>query len=417
MKKTLSPQIFLIIGLLGYVFILALTLFHKQPPLFDEAYFVRNFELFRQYGLTKAFLVRMDNQAPGPLYELVHFAFKPFTHLTTPGIRLVNVFLLGVTILLSARVIAMLKKWSFSVALPFAVALMAVPMVWQVTGLALTEMPTMFFSILSSWLLILAVRNEHFTGRSVLLAIAAGICFGLSIWGRSPFLTLGVAAGMFLLYNAGNVKRWRTLIIYGACGLAMAIPVFLAWNGLVPPQQAFVGKGFNAWHGILAYAYGALLTLIIAPGWFYFNRKTILYLIACYAILLLINLYGVRYEYAPLDKALEKVMPAAFMKVYPLLISPLLATFSLYFIANCIRQGWMHRRDGAFLFLLTAGMLILASSFKVTHLFSTRYVAQAAPFFVLVFPGYDRHNWSRLLRFLIGMGIGFLSLETYFHFM
>ena len=160
-----------------------------------------------------------------------------------------------------------------------------------------------------------------------------------------------------------------------------------------------------------------MLTVLIAPRWFYINKKILGLLAVSYVIFLLMNLFLVRYEYAPLDRTLARVLPAAFMKIYPLMISPLLATLSLYFIGCSAWQAWQKRQDPVFLFLLAAGMLILASSFKVTHLFSTRYVAQAAPFFVLIFPGYDRPSLGRLLRFIIAMAIGFFSLETYFHLM
>ncbi len=417
MKKEISEKLILLAGILGFLVILLLTFFHQQPPLFDEAYFVKNFELFRTYGLSKEFLLRMDNQAPGPLYELVHFAFKPLTGLTTPGIRLVNVFLLGMTILLLARIITLIKKDVSGSSLSWSIALIAVPMVWQVTGLALTEMPTMFFSVLSVLLLLLAIKTEAFVLKSCLLALLAGVTLGLSILGRSPFLTLGLASASLLLYHLNDGKRWRTLIIYGVCALAIAVPVFIIWDGLVPPQQAFVGRGFSFWHGILAYAYGALLTVFIAPRWFYFNKRIILYMVVCYVLLLMMNMMLVRYEYAPLDRTLAKVLPQAFMKIYPLMISPLLATLSLYFIFSSAWQGWLNRKRPVFIFLLLAGMLILASSFKVTHLFSTRYVAQAAPFFVMIFPGYDRPTLGRLLRFIIAMAIGYFSLETYFHLM
>jgi len=414
-KNTDTQKLTLLAALLGFAAVLTLTLFHQQPPLFDEAYFVRNFALFEKHGLSAEFLRNMDNQAPGPLYELVHFAFRPLTHLTTPGIRLVNVFLLAMTILLLTRTISILTHTRFGESLPWGVALIAVPMVWQVTGLALTEMPTMFFSVLTVLLLLLAIQSEEKTLKSSLLALAAGASLGLSILGRSPFLTLGLASGILLLYDFRSVRRWRTLLLFGVVAMSMAIPVFIIWGGLVPPQQAFVGKGYSGWHGILAYAYGALLTVIIAPRWFYFRRSVILYLALAYIVFLLINIFLVRYEYAPLDRMLGRVLPGSFMKIYPLLISPLLATLSLYFIASSLRQAWIRRSEPFFVFILFAGLLLLASSFKVTHLFSTRYVAQAAPMFVLLFPGYDRFSWSRLLRFIAGMAIGYLSLETYFH--
>jgi hypothetical protein len=417
MKKRIPEKLFLMTGFAGYIFILLLTLFHRQAPLFDEAFFVKNFALYEQHGLSPEFLVGMQDQAPGPLYEIVHFAFKPLTNLTTPGIRLVNVFLLGLTMVLMAKIISFYTRKSFVESLNFAVALIAVPMVWQVTGMALTEMPTMFFSMLSVFLLLLATRNEKSLIKASLFSILAGIAFGLSVLGRSPFLTLCIASSALLLGNFKSAARWRTLVLYSICGLSIAVPVFLAWDGLVPPQQTFIGRGFSLWHGILSFAYGGLLTLIIAPRWFYFtSRKTWLWLAAGYIILLALNLFLVRYEYFPLLKTMEKVFPPAFLRIYPLLISPLLATLSLYFIFSCLVRAWQRRSDPFFVFLLFCGMLLLASSLKVTHLFSTRYVAQASPFFVLLFPDYDSPTWGRWLRFILGMLIGFASLETYFNF-
>ena len=204
-KNRISEKLLLITGIVGYLFILLLTLLHQQAPLFDEAFFVKNFELYEKYGLSREFLLQMQDQAPGPLYEFVHFAFRPLTNLTTPGIRLVNVFLLGMTILLLAKIISLTHSKSFVHALNFAVALIAIPMIWQVTGLALTEMPTIFFSILSVLLLLLAIRNENALVKSSLYAVLAGIAFGLSILGRSPFLFYALPLPPCCW---GTLRRW-----------------------------------------------------------------------------------------------------------------------------------------------------------------------------------------------------------------
>ena len=167
-KERIPEKLLLWTGIGGYLFILVLTFFHRQPPLFDEAFFVKNFALYAEHGLSQKFLVEMQDQAPGPLYEIVHFAFKPLTKLNTPGIRLVNVFLLGLTILVIAKTIGVYTRKTFAASLTEAVALVAVPMVWQVTGMALTEMPTMFFSMLSVLLLLLATRSEESLAKSSL---------------------------------------------------------------------------------------------------------------------------------------------------------------------------------------------------------------------------------------------------------
>jgi 4-amino-4-deoxy-L-arabinose transferase-like glycosyltransferase len=418
MKRNMPQNAALLLGLAGFLLIFLVTVLHRQPPLFDEVLFIPNVYLFEKHGLSREFLVNLNNQAPGPLYEFVHYPLRSITHLDTPGIRLVNVFMLGLLTLVLARILVSVRNISFRRALYFSVGIMAVPMIWQVSGMALTEMPTMLFGALSLLLLTIAIKQEEKSAlRSTLAAVLAGFALGLAILGRSPFLLLGLASFSLLLNNFSNPRRWRTVLLYSLTGWGMAVPVFMVWNGLVPPQQAFVGQGgISIWHGILAFAYGALLTLIIAPRWFYFNRRILFLLLGTYAALLLLNVYVLDYQYAPLNKTMDMIFPSSFMGMYPYIVSPLLATAAIYFIACSVLRAWQKRTDPIFLFFLACGMLILASSFKVTHLFSSRYVAQATPFFILVFPDYDRPTIGRALRFVIGMVIGFLSLETYFGF-
>lgn len=418
MKGKVTEKLLLFTGLAGFLSIFFITWARTQPPLFDEVVFIPNIYLFEQHGLSAEFLRNINEQAPGPLYQFVHYPLKPFTNWTTPGIRLVNVFLLGLLILLLARILVDLKQESFKKALVFAISLVAVPMVWQVSGLALTEMPTMFFAVLSALVLNLATKAESTSVlKSTLLALLAGVCLGLAILGRSPFLLLAFAAFALLYGNTGSAARWRTVILYAATGLSMAIPVFLIWGGLVPPQQAFVSAGgINVWHGILAFAYGALLTLIIAPHWFYFNRRVLVAMVIAYFVFLVINRYLLHFTYYPLSEALKKIVPASFMEIYPYIIAPAFIALALWFIASTVYRGWQHRTNELFIFLLLCGLFILATSAKVTHLFSTRYVAQAAPFFVLVMAGYDNWTTGKWVRSIIGMILGVLSLQTYFHF-
>jgi 4-amino-4-deoxy-L-arabinose transferase-like glycosyltransferase len=400
------------LGAGAFLFLLVLTYTHQQPPLFDEVLFVPNVHLFEQHGLTREFLVNLNNQAPGPLYEFVHLFFKPLTNLETPGIRLVNVFLLGLVILVMARIFTLLKPATYAEGLLFSVAILGVPMVWQIAGLALTEMPAMFFSLFSVLLLLLSLRKMQGKGMSLFFAISGGICLGLAILGRSPFLVLVFSAGIFLVYER-SAARWRNIMLYSFFALAVSLPVFFIWGGLVPPQQSFVGKGISIWHGVLAYAYAGLMAIILAPRWFFLNKKIVFSLAALYAILALTNIYGTRYEYKPFYKSVGMILPPDMLQYYPFMISPVLATLSLYFIGCTLVHLWNRRKDQYFVYLLVTGMLLLASNFKVTHLFSTRYVGQAAAFFVLIFTEHDKWTAGRIIRILIGMVIGYFSLITY----
>lgn len=416
-KPTVDDRILLITGLLGYLAILLITLLHRQPPLFDEVLFIPNVHLLERYGLSREFLFNIDNQAPGPLYQFVHYPLRGLTHLTTPGIRLVNVSFLGLLLLLMTVILMLMRQQSFGKAFALSLALVAVPMVWQVSGLALTEMPAMFFSILSVLLLFLALRKDTAVLKSSMLALAGGGSLGLAILGRSPFLVMVPAAFLFVLYETGNAHRWRIVGIYAAAALGMTVPVFIIWHGLTPPRQAFVGEGFSLWHGILAFAYGAMLTLIVAPAWYFFNKRILLGLAGLYLFFLLLNVTWLGYTYSSLSEALRKVLPPFLMRIYPYALSPFLATLAVYFIVCSAVRAREQRKDERWVFLLLCGMLILASTFKVTHLFSTRYVAQAVPFFVLIMTGAKKDDpIFRTGRFVLGMVLGFLSLETYFLF-
>ncbi|PWV55807.1 glycosyltransferase family 39 protein [Chitinophaga sp. S165] len=407
-------------GITGYLLLLIITIIHRQPPLFDEPLFISNVLLLDQYGLSREFLLNIDNQAPGPLYQFVHYVLRPITHLQPPGIRLVNAFMLLMIIVLLAAIVRKTqaqRRIKRNVWLP-ALHIMAVPMIWQVSGMALTEVPSMLFATLSIWLLQLApdyTRRQWWFG--ICLSLLAGICLGLAILGRSPFLMIVPASLLLLLQTARERKRWVIISIYIGVALLCCIPVFVIWGGLTPPKQAVISEGgIVPWHGILAFAYGALIILIVAPAWFSYNRLILLVLVLLYIILLPVNYYWLHYTYAPLSEALGKIVPAAIMQIYPYLISPLLLTLALYFL-YCAFLQWMERRTEPFsLFILLSLLLMLATSFKVTHLFSSRYVAQTAPLFIIMLAPYIRVSRAQLIRFAAGMIIGLLSLETYFLF-
>ncbi|MBW8686734.1 glycosyltransferase family 39 protein [Chitinophaga rhizophila] len=419
MQHPRSQERFLILtGIAGYILLFVITLLHPQPPLFDEPLFIPNVYLFEQHGLSRTFLLNIDNQAPGPLYQFVHYALKPITHMQTPGIRLVNTIMLLLIILLLAAIISRMQKHGKQHTWLPAIHIMAIPMVWQVSGMALTEIPPMLFASLSIWLLLLAIEQaakHHWAG--LLFAVIAGLCLGLAILGRSPFVVMAPAALLLLLHTAGGKMKWAIVTIYIGLALACCIPVFLIWEGLMPPKQAIISQGgLVPWHGILAFAYGALIAVIIAPSWFIYNKWVLISLVVIYAILLPANYFWLHYEYAPLNEALKKIFPAAFMQLYPYLISPVLATIAVYFLYCACWQGMERRTEPFFLFILCSTLLMLATSFKVTHLFSSRYVAQAAPLFIILLAPFIRVSYGQWIRFTAGMIIGLLSLETYFQF-
>ena len=419
MKKYRSPEnLLLIAGFAGLFILCVLTLLHRQAPLYDEPLFISNMPLFNQYGLSRTFLLEMDNQAPGPLYEMVHYPLQSITHMQPPGLRLVNIVLLWIIIILLVRVAMRQWQLSWQQALVPALRLMALPVVWPVAGMALTEIPPMCCAMLSVWLLqraLLLTAKPLWQG--LLLSLLAGTALGLAILGRSPFLVMVPASALLLIGHWRNTQRWMLLAIYVLVALAICVPVFVIWKGLMPPKQALVtAGGFKLWHGILAFAYGALLTAIIGPRWFYFSRRILYVLLITWGVLLVLNIFVLHYAFAPMTGGIAALHMPAVTHYYPFVISPVLATVALYFIACTAARAWEKREEPFILFLLASSVLLLLSCAKVTHLFSSRYVAQAAPFLVLVLVGYDKITYGKCLRFAIGLCMGIISLEAYFHF-
>nr|WP_262916008.1 glycosyltransferase family 39 protein [Chitinophaga filiformis] len=417
LRPNIYERILLIAGLAGYFLLLLITLLHWQQPLFDEPYFISNVHLLKQYGLSRTFLLNIDNQAAGPLYQFVHYALEPVTGLQTPGIRLVNTVMLLIIILLLTGIIRkMQRRVKKSAWLP-ALHIMAVPMIWQVAGMALTEIPAIFFATLSIWLLQLALdytRKPWALG--IFLSLQAGFCLGLAALGRSPFVMIVPAALLLLLQSAGEWKRWVIVSIYMGVALLCCIPVFVIWGGFIPPKQAVMSTGgIMHWHGILAFAYSALIVFIVAPGWFAYNRPTLLALIGLFVIVLPLNYFWLQAEYAPLNEGLQKIFPAAVVQPSSYFISSMLIVIALYFLYSAFLQ-WMERRtEPFFLFLLLATLLILVTGFK-TPFFSFRYAALVAPLFIVLLAPYIQASREQCARYAAGMIIGLLSLETYFLF-
>ncbi len=417
-KRLFRPQsLLLAAGLSGYLLLLILTIAHRQPPLHDEPYFLANVVLYDEYGLSERFLLEMKDQAPGPLYQFVHSPLRPLTHLEAPGVRLINVFFLGAIIALLAVLMKQLWKINNLTAFTYALCVMAAPVIWQVSGMALTEIPSLLCSFMSAVILWFALKAER-PVPALSLGLAAGIFAGLGILGRAPFLVL-VPASMLMaclyLYRSEWI-RVVTLIIYSITALAICLPVFMIWKGFTPPQQAFVSHGISVWHGLLGFGYAALITLIIAPRWFIFNRTAVWLLLSGYLLCLVLNLTLFHFTYSPLSRVLGKIMPGFIMQVYPYLISPFLCVLALYFV-TCLLICMKKSVTTPFnIYLIAVTGLLLCSNFAVTHLFSSRYIAQIVPFLIPVLWPADEINHSKIARYAVGMVLGVLSLETYFNF-
>lgn len=114
-----------------------------SPPhvVYDEGLHLRQVGTLADSGLW-AMLTTPSTSAAGPVYPFLHYALSPLTDLSAPAVRVLNLLLTAATIALLALVLA---RYGYRNVWQRAGLLLAVPMVWVCAGMALTEIPPIFF--------------------------------------------------------------------------------------------------------------------------------------------------------------------------------------------------------------------------------------------------------------------------------
>ena len=406
-----------IVLIAGLLLLSATAIFNRNPFVFDERLFPPNVELMEKHGFGKQFLLEMNDQAPGPLYEFVHLPLKGITHLTPRAMRIVNLVLFYLVIFI---LILLYRKSSYDLnqSVYLSLHIIAITTLWQVAGLVLTEIPAMLFASLSFLfgLLLLNLPAENHK-KTILYSALMGITGGLAILGRTPYLVIIPAFfGVLILLRYINKKKLSipaAFLPYAVIALAMCVPVFMIWGGMVPPLQPRVSGAIQPWHGLLACAYAGVIGFILYPKWFLFNHTILIILLAAYTCFFVLALLELGFEYAPMAATVIRVAGLNVFNMYVKFVSPLLATFGFYFLVCCWYRGKENLSNPVYLFALLASLAILATSAKISHQFSSRYVAQAAPFLVIVFVKVDPQDKWRWVRLAAGIIMGFLSLNTY----
>jgi len=399
----------------GLLFLIGSTIYNKSPIIFDELNFVPNVELMDQLGFTKEFLVQMKNQAPGPLYQIIHVVLMPITHLKPPAIRIVNLIFLLLIILITSKVI----KNTFGDLkyhhLFLALNIIAVPITWVISGLALTEIPAMFFVALSLLMLSYIFKNSYTNQKILLFSAVAGIFLGLAALGRTPYLGLILPIVLVVLHrDYRSIKKAASLILpYFLIPLLFMVPIFIIWGGLVSPNQPIVSGGIRIWHGVLSIGYGGIIFFLLAPAWFIFNRKILIALTVTFILAFVYSTWFSTDSYHPLIVTIQKFAPAFIVNIYKLIITPILITFAIYFAICALIHLYEKRDNIIYVYSILSAILIMFSNITNSYQFSSRYVAQAIPFIIIAIVPFENVNWKKCILAIIAMIIGFFSLNTY----
>jgi hypothetical protein len=392
-----------------------------QVPIYDERIYLQTIEIFEQYGLSFSFL-RNWEQPGGPLYAILHGSLAPLTHLDILRVRLLNISLFGLTIFLTIR-IGYLINLTYPVL--WALCMVSIPMTWVLSGMALTEMPAVFFMTLAFFLLIWSINdfqsqdskendtkntNNSITVKQILAAIIGGLALGIAITGRQTLLVTLAAVPILAINSRSRIK----ILCFLLSSLIIPVILFITWGGLLSPSLQdleIVGEGFSITHLILAYCYAGVITFILSPRFFSYRLRTIL-IIAVLSIL--INSIFKWIEFVPISTLSNQLIPDSIFPIYVQICSGLLVSLGTLYLASLFKNLINNRENLNYLFLGVATLFICFTALKITHQFSSRYVAQALPLFTLITEPYSEASYFKATRIVFGSLLGVAILTSYY---
>lgn len=401
-----AVQASLIPALAGIAFIALILLVLGSPNryIYDEPYYLEGAFLLAKGMRFTDFLLAPLNTPAGPLFPTVQWCLSPLTHFQAQLIRLPNIVFLGMAITANAY---SLSCWGYKDAWSRATMLLALSIMWVSAGMALTEMPAFAFASFAVAAAAWGMSDPQALRRRIWAGFAiSGLCFGIAILGRQPYLPAAGGLVMVAVFE----PRFRWPAAFGAAlAILVPLPVFLVWGGLVAPHVARVG-GLSLTHGALAYAYLSALMVILAPTFFLTRWRWTLG-IGLVVGLAAMPLGGMGATVAP---GVAGHLPPALQPLFQLGISVAMIGGGAAVIVASGINIWSRRDDRIFVLmvLLMLGMTFTAAG--IIHLFSSRYLMAAFPFALFAAqPFFTPSRWA-IARFAAGAVFGYLTLAHYF---
>ena len=419
-----AANIALIVGFL----ILAWTGIQQEKLHFtDEHSYLSNVDLLGIHGLSEEFLLAYKGSA-GPLFAVIHKLAEPLTRLEPPGLQLVNLVFLGLIIFFLSLT---LKRENRNSNGHEALYMMAIPMIYVCTGLVLTEIPAMFFLVLSMWLLSFWQTEEKSSLQWVYLLIA-GLAFSFAILGRQIYIVLFPAFYLLFLrkwpitwpLDLKNFSiKWPSLVLFTVFSMILPSILFYYWGGLTSVRDAaiyakFAERGISLApiHVVFALGYMAIICLLLAPGMFkvLWKKELRIKLLVGAGIWIVLNAIFQFFTYTAMETTIKRILPEGLLPIYSSLVAAALVILASGFVIALVIHGWQKIEDKLLVISILSCLAIAFTSIKITHQFSSRYTAQAAPFLIIIISRFPASGWWGLIGKVIGIGLGVISLYSYF---
>jgi 4-amino-4-deoxy-L-arabinose transferase-like glycosyltransferase len=397
------------------VVLCALVAASPHQPVYDEQWFLDTLDLLNRQGLSLEFLREFPGAA-GPTFTLLFAANDWLFGLAFPWLRFINVALLAAVAILIWRILATSADRSAAAAPSpalLAANLTTLPTVGVSAGMALTEMPALFFIMVSVFLLTLA-REPNAKAPAWLAAIGCGGTIAVAVLGRQNYLAmlpaLTLAFGWPPAFRRHDLLR---IAVIGAVVALIAGPVFIVWGGLIPPKSAWSSDGFSPANAMRSAGYAGLIVLLFAPEIFgvLWQRKRLLAAATLASIPLSLATGHTTVPMASLVRPFSsEQLTAAIATGFGFLLS----LSAICFVGCFACYVWQERTNWLTRFAGSMALLGILSNAKITHQFSSRYVLVFLPFIVLATAPAVRTNWHQPLRLAIGACISLGALASYY---
>jgi len=377
--------------------------------IYDEPAYLAPVKLLKQHGLTLTFLRNYPEPA-GILHNIIHWMLEPITLLEPQRLRLVNPIFLCLTAICTYLILRLLRSES---PLASALTLVGIPVVWVLSGMALTELPAILLGQLSIFLVLLSIHRFRSDGIiPVALSMVGGICLGIGFLSRPNILVIAFAAPALIQRNPALQKTLHVVIAYLFGASLIPISLILLWGGLTPPGSAVHnGVGSVSYeHLLMSLCYVSVIMLIVAPRWFS-SRSAIVYVIATAAMIGNMVFGPIEIDVA---RSAMQYLPVPFDTWWSRVIGSIFVSLSILFVAGTVKNMRDHAFDPSWLFVCVAMILMVASAGKITHQYSSRYTGLASGVIILASDAYSPASIAKSLRVVFGMSVGIICLLTYY---
>lgn len=371
----------------------------------DEPHHIAIAQSIMHVGLIDTLKHPPSISAPGPLYSFVHLGLASLTGLKAPWIRFVNIaFFLGIVVL--TVVIAQLLNLPSPVLI--GSSLLAIPFIYHTVGIALTEIPALFFFTLFCLFFVKLIQDlpEVPLSAVLTLAILAGFSLGLAIIGRQTYICALAATPIIL---SRERRSWMAFIlVLFAAGIA-SFWLFVIWGGLTPPGLRI--GGINLKHGILSLAYLGMATCFICPGWMKLTRWSMAISLAVTGAILLFH-----FSFYPAVSLSQMLIPDWLFGYYRLLTSTAVIMIAAIWIYSLCWNGLKVGNDKKWRFLYFLAFLLALTPIGISFQFSSRYVVADLTVLVLILGATITEGYYTIVRFFLGNLLGIAFLTNYYLF-